>query len=40
MVVATGDGTLVLDEVQPEGGRRMSGPDFLRGRRGTPGKLS
>jgi len=40
MVVATGDGTLALDEVQPEGGRRMPGADFLRGRRGAPGKLS
>src|SRR2546422_904317 len=40
MVVATGDGFLVLDEVQPEGGRRMPGPDFLRGRRGAPGELS
>jgi methionyl-tRNA formyltransferase len=40
LVVATGDGTLVLDEVQPEGGRRMPGADFLRGRRGAPGKLS
>jgi methionyl-tRNA formyltransferase len=40
LVVATGDGALVLDEVQPEGGRRMSGADFLRGRRGAGGKLS
>src|SRR5437588_7084043 len=40
LVVATGDGSLVLEEVQPEGGRRMPGPDFLRGRRGAPGKLS
>ena len=40
LVVATGDGSVVLDEVQPEGGRRMPGPDFLRGRRGAPGKLS
>ena len=40
LAVATGDGFVVLDEVQPEGGRRMPGPDFLRGRRGAPGKLS
>jgi len=40
MVVVTGDGVVALDEIQPEGGRRMSGPDFLRGRRGAPGKLS
>lgn len=38
--VATGDGSLALEEVQPEGGRRMPGADFLRGRRGAPGKLS
>jgi methionyl-tRNA formyltransferase len=40
LVVATGDGAVVLEEVQPEGGRRMSGADFLRGRRGAAGKLS
>jgi methionyl-tRNA formyltransferase len=40
LVVATGDGALTLEEVQPEGGRRMSGADFLRGRRGAAGKLS
>jgi methionyl-tRNA formyltransferase len=40
LVVATGDGALTLDEVQPEGGRRMPGADFLRGRRGAAGKLS
>jgi methionyl-tRNA formyltransferase len=40
LVVATGDGTLALDEVQPEGSRRMSGADFLRGRRGAGGNLS
>ena len=40
LVVATGDGGLVLVEVQPEGGRRMSGAEFLRGRRGAGGNLS
>jgi len=40
LVVATGDGALTLEEVQPEGGRRMPGADFLRGRRGAAGKLS
>jgi methionyl-tRNA formyltransferase len=40
LVVATGDGAVALEEVQPEGGRRMSGADFLRGRRGAAGKLS
>ncbi|MCW3036538.1 MAG: fmt [Actinobacteria bacterium] len=39
-VVATGEGALTLEEVQPQGGRRMPGADFLRGRRGVPGKLS
>jgi len=34
MLVATGGGSLVLDEVQPEGGRRMAGAEFLRGLRG------
>jgi methionyl-tRNA formyltransferase len=40
LVVATGDGALTLEEVQPEGGRRMPGADFLRGRRGAAGELS
>jgi methionyl-tRNA formyltransferase len=40
LVVATGDGSVVLEEVQPEGSRRMPGADFLRGRRGAAGKLS
>ncbi len=30
--IATSSGWLVLDEVQPGGGRRMSGPDWLLGR--------
>ncbi|MGH2717917.1 MAG: methionyl-tRNA formyltransferase [Actinomycetota bacterium] len=34
MVVATGNGSLVLDEVQAEGGRRMAGAEFMRGVRG------
>jgi methionyl-tRNA formyltransferase len=40
LVGATGDGAVALEQVQPEGGRRMSGADFLRGRRGAAGKLS
>lgn len=39
MAVATGQGTLLLLEVQPESGRRMDTPSFLRGLRGeTAGK--
>ena len=30
--LATVDGRLILDEVQPDGGRRMAGAEFLRGR--------
>jgi methionyl-tRNA formyltransferase len=30
--LATSDGWLVLEEVQPAGGRQMPGPDLLRGR--------
>lgn len=33
LVVAAGSGAVVLDEVQPEGGRRMPGADFRRGLR-------
>jgi methionyl-tRNA formyltransferase len=32
LALATSDGRLVLDEVQPAGGRPMHGEDFLRGR--------
>ena len=35
--LATGDGTLVLHEVQPAGGRRMPWVEFLRGRPGIVG---
>ena len=31
LLVATGDGTLRLDEVQLEGKRRLPAPEFLRG---------
>jgi methionyl-tRNA formyltransferase len=31
--VGTGDGTYVVDEVQPAGGRRMTAAAWLRGRR-------
>ncbi len=33
LLVATGDGRLRLDEVQPAGKRRMAGPDWRRGQR-------
>lgn len=33
-------GTVVLDIVQPEGRRAMSGADWARGRHGDPGRLS
>ena len=32
LALATADGRLVLDEVQPAGGRPMSGEAYLRGR--------
>jgi methionyl-tRNA formyltransferase len=32
LAIATPDGRLVLDEVQPSGGRRMTGAELLRGR--------
>jgi methionyl-tRNA formyltransferase len=35
--LATGKGWLGLDDVQPAGGRRMSGTDWLRGRPGVAG---
>ena len=35
MVIATGAGSIVAEEVQPEGGRRMPGADLLRGLRGA-----
>jgi methionyl-tRNA formyltransferase len=31
IAVATGQGTVQLREVQPQGGRRMSAGEFLRG---------
>jgi methionyl-tRNA formyltransferase len=36
LALATSDGRLVLDEVQPAGGRRMSGADLRRGRPALP----
>jgi methionyl-tRNA formyltransferase len=33
LVIAAGNGALALTEVQPEGKRRMTGAEFLRGRR-------
>ena len=35
--LATGDGTLMLHDVQPAGGRRMPWVEFLRGRPGIVG---
>jgi methionyl-tRNA formyltransferase len=35
--IATGDGTLLLHEVQPAGGRRMPWVEYLRGRPGIVG---
>jgi methionyl-tRNA formyltransferase len=36
--VWTGDGFVLLEEVQPEGRRRISGADFVRGYRPEPGE--
>jgi methionyl-tRNA formyltransferase len=33
LVVGCGGGAIRLESVQPEGGRRMSGDDYLRGRK-------
>ena len=38
--LATGDGTLLLHEVQPAGGRRMSWAEYLRGRPGIVGSAA
>lgn len=38
-LVACGEGALVLEEVQPPGGKVMSGADFLRGRRFEAGTM-
>lgn len=40
LVLGTGEGALELLEVQPAGGRRMSGEAWGRGRRGEPARLS
>ena len=37
IVVACGEGSLAITELQRAGGRRMSAADFLRGRAPTPG---
>jgi methionyl-tRNA formyltransferase len=39
VVVATGDGEVRLEEVAPEGRRRMSGEDFIRGYRPEAGEI-
>lgn len=38
LVVACGSGAVALEEVLPEGRRRMAGADFARGRRPEPGE--
>jgi methionyl-tRNA formyltransferase len=38
LVVAAGGGAVALEEVVPEGRRRMAGSDFARGRRPRPGE--
>ena len=38
LVVDTGHGPVLLEEVQPEGKRRMSGAEFVRGYRPVPGE--
>ena len=38
LIVGCAAGSLELLEVQPEGGKRMRGEDFLRGRKDGPGK--
>ena len=40
MIVGCGDGSLELLEVQPQGGKRMRGEDFLRGVRGERKKFT
>jgi len=40
LCLGVGDGAVVLAEVQAEGGRRMAGLDWARGRRDTPGHLT
>ena len=39
LALATGDGRLLLDEVQPAGGRPMSGEAYVRGRPGILGRM-
>ena len=39
LLAGTGRGWVLLDVVQPEGGRRMSGRELLMGRRGAGGQL-
>ncbi|RKY71494.1 MAG: methionyl-tRNA formyltransferase [Candidatus Latescibacterota bacterium] len=39
IVVAAGEGGVFLQEVQPEGGRRMSSPEFVRGHRIEVGEI-
>ena len=40
LCLGVGDGAVSLGEVQAEGGRRMTGLDWARGRRGTTGHLT
>ena len=38
LAVWAGDGAVHLEEVQPEGRRRMTGAEFVRGHRPEPGE--
>ena len=39
LIIACGEGALIITEVQPEGGKRMNAEDFLRGKRLEKGKI-
>jgi methionyl-tRNA formyltransferase len=39
IVVATGEGALVIEELQPEGGRRMKTSEYLAGHKIAPGEI-
>ena len=39
LIIACGEGALLITEVQPEGGKRMNAEDFLRGKRLEKGKI-
>ncbi len=39
LIIACGEGALLVTEVQPDGGKRMGAEDFLRGKRLEKGKI-